>query len=266
MLYLVRRTARRISTYWQILTRRDRVISDMDDEMRFHVEMQTERLMKEHGLPLEEARRRALVSFGGVEKYKEAGHDVHGLRWLDALLLDSRFSLRMLLKHRGLTLAGAFAMAVAIAVGATAFEVIADVLDSPLPLPGGDRIVAIDFIATDPGSPEQKVIHEFAALRGPVTTIEHFSGFRNAQHNLVAAETAPEPVPVAEITASAFAITNTPPLLGRYLLPSDETESSSPVLVIGYEAWQRRFAGDRNVVGREVTLGGAPRTVVGVMP
>ena len=266
MVHLVRRTARRISTYWQVLTRRGRLTSNMDEEMRFHVEMETERLMKEHGLPVEEARRRALVSFGGVEKFKEAGHDVYGLRWLDALLLDLRFSLRMLLKHRGLTMVGAFAMAVAIAVGATAFEVISDVLDSPLPLPGGDRIVAIDFIGTDPGSPEQQVIHEFAALRGPLTTIEHFSGYRNAQHNLVAAETAPEPVAVAEITASAFAITNTPPLLGRYLLPSDEAESGPPVVVIGYQAWQLRFAGDRNVVGRTVTLGGVSRTVVGVMP
>jgi predicted permease len=238
----------------------------MDEEMRFHVEMQTERLVKELGLPPEEARRRALVSFGGVEKYKEAGHDVRGLRWLDALLVDSRFSLRILLKHRGLTMVGAFAMAVAIAVGATAFEVIADVLDSPLPLPGADRVVAIEFIGSDPGSPEQQVIHEFAALRGPLITVEHFSGYRNAQHNLVAAETAPEPVAVAEITASAFAITNTPPLVGRYLLPSDEAESAPPVLVIGCEAWQRRFAGDRNVVGRTVTLGGVPRTVVGVMP
>ena len=266
MVHLVRRTVRRISTYWQLLTRRERVTAEMDEEMRFHVEMQAERLMKEHGLPVEEARRRALVSFGGVEKYKEAGHDVHGLRWLDALLLDSRFGLRMLLKHRGLTMVGAFAMAVAIAVGATVFEAIADVLDSPLPLPGGDRLVAVDFIGSDPSEPEQQVIHEFAALRGSLTTVEHFSGYSNAQHNLVAAETAPEPVAVAEITASAFAIANTPPLLGRYLLPSDEAESASPVLVIGHQAWQVHFAGDRNVVGREVTLGGVPRTVVGVMP
>jgi hypothetical protein len=103
----------------------------MDEEMRFHVEMQTERLVKEHGLPVDEARRRALASFGGVEKYKEAGRDVHGLRWLDALLLDSRFSLRMLLKHRGLTMVAAFAMAVAIAVGTTAFETISGMLRRP---------------------------------------------------------------------------------------------------------------------------------------
>ena len=134
MLHLVTRTGRRLLSYWHLLTRRDRVTSEIDAEMRFHIDMETERLAKEHGLPLEEARRRALVSFGGVEKYKEAGHDVHGLRWLDALLLDSRFSLRMLLKHRGLTMVAGFAMAVAIAVGTTAFETISGMLDSVLPV------------------------------------------------------------------------------------------------------------------------------------
>ena len=266
MFHLVRTAFRQLSSYWQGRRGRKRAMADIDDEMRFHVEMETERLMTRERLSLSEARRRALVSFGGVEQFKEAGYDVRGLRWLDVLLLDARFSLRMLVKHRGLTLAGAFAMAVAIAVGATAFEVIADVLDSPLPLPGGDRIVAVDFFGTDAGSPEQKVIHEFAALRGPLTTIEYFSAFKNAHHNLVGAATAPEPVPVAEITASAFAITNTPPLMGRYLLPSDEAESALPVLVIGHHAWQRQFAADPDVIGRTVTLGGVPRTIVGVMP
>ena len=99
-----------------------------------------------------------------------------------------------------------------------------------------------------------------------MTTVEHISAYRDAQHNLVAAETAPEPVEVAEITAFAFTITNTPALLGRYVLPSDEADAASPVVVIGYQAWQRHFARDPNVVGRTVRLGGVARTVVGVMP
>ena len=266
MLHLVTRTGRRILSYWHLLTRRDRVTSEIDAEMRFHIDMETQRLTEEHGLPLEEARRRALVRFGGVEKYKEAGHDVHGLRWLDALLLDSRFSLRMLLKHRGLTMVAGFAMAVAIAVGTTAFETISGMLDSVLPLSGGDRFVQLQFIRAETGSEEERLMREFAALRSTLTTVEHISAFRDAPHNLVAAETAPEPVVVAEITASAFAITNTPALLGRYLLPSDEADAASPVVVIGYQAWQLHFATDPNVVGRTVRLGGVPRSVVGVMP
>ena len=266
MMHLIRRVVARVETCWRVLTHGSHVVSEMHDEMRFHVEMETERLMREQGLPPGEAHRRALVSFGGVEKYKEAGRDVRGLRWLDAILLDFRFGVRMLIKHRGLTLVGAFAMAVAIAVGTTVFESVSAMLDPALPFPSGGRVVSLKFVGSASGMPERRVIHEFAALRGHLVTVEHFGAFRNEEHNLVAAETAPEPVLVAEITASAFAITGTPALLGRYLLPADEPESAAPVVVIGYDAWQLRFGGDRNVVGRSIGLGGVPRTIVGVMP
>ena len=99
------------------------------------------------------------------------------------------------------------------------------------------------------------MLHDFAALRDQLVSVEHFGAFRNAQHNLVSAMTAPQPVLVAEVTASAFAIARTPALLGRYLLESDEPESASPVVVIGYQAWQLRFGGDSNIVGRTIISG-----------
>jgi putative ABC transport system permease protein len=210
-------------------------------------------------------RRNAWVSLG-LERRNDAGHEAHGSRWLDALWLDARFSLRMLVKHRGLTMVAGFAMAVAIAVGTTAFETISGMLDSALPFPGGERFVQLQFVGANGGGEEEQLMHEFVALRGQLRTVEHLSAYRTAQHNLVAAETAPEPVEVAEITPSAFAITNTAPLLGRYLLPSDEADSASPVVVIAYQAWQLHFARDPNVVGRTVRLSGVPRSVVGVMP
>ena len=76
----------------------------------------------------DEARRKAHVAFGGVERYKEEGRDTCGRGWIDAISLDARLGLRMLVKHRWLTLVGGFAMAVAIAVGATFFEVVTEVL------------------------------------------------------------------------------------------------------------------------------------------
>src|SRR5688500_15022018 len=139
-------------------------------------------------------------------------------------------------------------------------------LDSALPFAGGERFVQLQFVRAAGGGEEEQLMHEFAALRGQLRTVEHFSAYRTAQHNLVAAETAPEPVEVAEITASAFAITSTAPLLGRYLLPADEADAASPVVVVAYKAWHLHFARDANVVGRTVRLGGVPRTVVGVMP
>lgn len=208
--------------------------------------------------------KRAIARIGALSPF--AGRSPGGPRWVDAILLDARFGIRMLVKHRGLTAIGAFAMAVAIAVGATTFAAVSAMLDPALPFPGGDRIVSLKFVGSNAGSAERRVIHEFAALRGQLVTVEHFGAFHDAEHNLAAAETAPEPVRVAEITASAFAITGTPALLGRYLVPADELESASPVVVIGHDAWQLRFGGDRNVVGRAITLGGVPRTIVGVMP
>jgi len=189
-----------------------------------------------------------------------------GFRWADAILLDVRFGIRVLVKHRGLTVVGVFAMAVAIAVGATTYAAISAMLDPALPFPDGGRVVSLKFVGSDAGTSERRVLHEFTALRGQLATVEHFGAFIDAEHNLVAAETAPEPVLVAEITASAFAIASTPALLGRYLLPADEPESAPPVVVIGHEAWQLRFGGDPNVVGRTISLGGVQRTIVGVMP
>ena len=238
---------------------------DFADELQSLIELHTDDNIRA-GMTPAEARRQALARVGSVAAVKEAHRDRRGLPGLEALVFDLKFGARMLAKYPGLTIVGGFATAVAIAVGATAFESISGILDSPLPLPGGDRMVTLELVGSNPGEEEQKVIHDFAALRTALTRVEHFSAYSNAQHNLVGAETAPEPVRVAEITPSAFAITNTPALRGRYLLPSDEAADAPPVVVIGYQAWRDRFAGDPQVIGRTVQLGGISRAVVGVMP
>jgi predicted permease len=213
-----------------------------------------------------EAKRQAFVRFGGVEKYKEEGREVRGFSWLDGVSLDARLGVRMLVKHRWLTLVGGVAMTVAIAAGATAFEVINDLLDPTLPFPNGDRVVAVKYVATTTGGADYHELHAFSAWRDRLTTLEHVGAFRTAQHNFVAPNASPEPIEVAEITASAFDIAQTPPLLGRYLLRSDEQAAAAPVVVIGYDAWRLRFNADRQIVGRAIQLGGTFHTVVGVMP
>jgi hypothetical protein len=113
------------------------------EEIEFHIDMETERLRREEGLSADDARRRALIAFGGVVNHKEALHDGRGLRWLGGLSLDFRLGLRMLVKYPGLTIVGSIAMAFAIWVGAVTFEMVTLLLHPRLPLPGGDRIVQI---------------------------------------------------------------------------------------------------------------------------
>jgi putative ABC transport system permease protein len=251
---------------WAALWRGGRLDAAMHEEMRFHIDMEAERLEREHGLPPGEARRRAAVAFGGVEKYKEQGRDTRGLRWLDMLSLDAKLGARMLVKHRGLTLVGGFALAVATGIGATAFESMRELLDPDLPIANGDRVVSVRYTSSSTGRPERRTLHDFIEWRDELTSIRHLTAYRPIQHNLVASGAPPEPVKVAEITASGFAIAGTPPIRGRYLVPADERADSAPVVVVGHQAWLTRFGGDEGLVGRTITLGGTPHVVVGVMP
>jgi putative ABC transport system permease protein len=257
---------RQLRSAWRALRRSSQLDAAMQDEMRFHIEMEAERLVREKGLDPREARRQAHVRFGGLEKYKEQGRDTRGLQWLDAVSLDARLAVRMLVKHRGLTLVGGFAMSVAIAIGAMFFEVMTEMLNPALPMEDGGRVVALQYATAIPGNPERRVLHDFVAWREELVSIEQLAAFRTAQHNLVSGTEPAEPIKVAEITASGFAVARTPPLVGRYLLPADERAGAPPVVVLGHQAWQTRFAGDPQIVGRAINLGGISHAVAGVMP
>ena len=254
----------RARAIWRVLWSSRQLERDMQDEMRFHIEMEAERLERERRLAPTDARRQAHIRFGGIESLKEAGRDVRGRRWLDALAFDSRLGARMLVKNRGLTLVGGFAMAVAIGLGATTFEVLNEMV-SPLPIEEGDRVVAIRDAVVGPAVASD-VPREIGVWRERLTSIDELAAFRNVQQNLIAPPAPPGPIRLAEITASGFAIARTRPLMGRHLLPADEDAAAPPVMVISHRAWRTHFVADPQIVGRVVTLGGTARTIVGVMP
>ncbi|HEX8696450.1 MAG TPA: ABC transporter permease [Longimicrobium sp.] len=245
---------------------RAREEAEMDEELRFHLEMETERLMREEGLGPAEARRRARVAFGGVEKYKEEVRDARGLGWLTGMSLDFKLGLRMLLKYPGLTLVGGLAMAFAIWVGAGTFEFVTQVLRPTLPLDEGGRIVGVRNWDAAAGRPHDRALHDFAAWRHELRAVGELGAFRTLERNLITGAGEAEPVEVAEISASAFRLARVPPLLGRSLVETDEQAGAPPVVVIGHDVWKTRFGGDPGVVGRTVRLGSAEATVVGVMP
>src|SRR5688500_15685282 len=114
----------RLRSFWRGVRRPDQLWDEMGEEMRFHVEMEAERLQRERGLDPAEARRHAVVAFGGVEKYREAGREASGFAWLGGLTLDFRLGGRMLVKYPGLTIVGGLAMAFAICVGAVVFQMV----------------------------------------------------------------------------------------------------------------------------------------------
>jgi putative ABC transport system permease protein len=245
--------------------RRDATERDLDEEMAFHLEMQTRENLRA-GMAPEEARRQAALAFGGAERFKEEVRDARRLGWVPGLSLDLRLGARMLAKSPGLTLVGGLGMAVAIAIGAGAFSFFYGSLFTPLPLDEGGRIVALENWDTEANNEERRSLHDFVAWRGELRSVRELAAFRTVGRNLVAPGAQAEPVTVAEMTASGFRVARVPPLLGRYLVDDDERAGAAPVVVLGHDVWRTRFAGDPEVVGRTLHLGSTAHTVVGVMP
>ena len=251
---------------WQLLFAREATESRMNDEMAFHIEMETDRLVREQKLSREEARRRALVTFGGVTQHKEAMRDARGFAWLGGLSLDFKLGFRMLRKYPGLTIVGGLAMAFAIWVGAVAFQMVMLGTSPTLPLPDGDRIVRIRNYDVAETEPESRVLYEFTLWRQSLSSIVDIGAFRDVTRNVIAADGKGRAVDVAEMTASGFRIAPTRPLMGRVLAASDEKAGAAPVVVLGYDVWRHQFASDPAILGRSVQLGDVFATVVGVMP
>ncbi len=258
----------RARSLWQGVRRRSDVEAEMQEEFRLHLELRTADLIRA-GLSPDEATRRARIEFGSIEQFKDEGRGSRGLRRVDDLrfsLLDLKLGVRMLVRYPGLTLVGGLAMAFAIWLGAGAFELLTQVVRPTLPLPDGDRIVAIRNWDAATSRPEPRALHDFVTWRRQLRTVQDVGAYRTLERNLIIGEGRGEPVEVAEITASAFRVARVRPLLGRALVDADEQAGAPPVVVLGHDVWQRRFAGDPSVIGRVVRLGTLQSTVVGVMP
>jgi predicted permease len=180
--------------------------------------------------------------------------------------LDWKLGARMLLKHPALTIIGGLSLAAAITIGVVGLEVADELLYKRLPFDEGSRVVRLETQDLAASRAEQRMLHDFAVWRRSLKTIVELGAARVSERNVLTGEGRVEALRVAEITASAFPLTRVPPLLGRPLQPADEMPGAEPVVVLGYDVWQRQFLQDPAIIGRIVTVGRTARTVVGVMP
>ena len=251
----------------RLLFARQAAESRMNEEFRFHLDMEADRLVRERGLPPDEARRVAYVAFGGVENHKEALRSDRGLAWLAGMSLDLKLGLRMLVKYPGLTFVAIAGMAVAVAIGAVSFGIISNFVRTDIPLDEGDRIVAVQNLvagSNDEGRPIH--LHDLVSWRAELRAVDPIGAYRTLDRNLITRNGRPEPVRLAEMTASGFRIARVPPLIGRYFDEDDERKSAPPVVVIGHSVWQTRFGGQPDVIGNTLRLGATEHTIIGVMP
>jgi putative ABC transport system permease protein len=246
------------------LFRRGDLERDLDEEIRFHLEMEAEANIL-RGMAPDEARRTALVAFGGVERAREEHRDARGTRLLDDARADLRYAVRWLARSPGFTLPAVLTLALGVG-GATAVASVVDgVLLRPLPYPEAHRLVAVWSLTRGEVEPWASSPPDFRAFRDGTKAFEALGGYYDGAANLLLNG---EPVRLAAVraTAGTFQLLGVPPALGRAFRKDEERPGADRVVILSHAVWRGRFGGDPSVVGSTVVLDGAPHTVIGVMP
>lgn len=241
--------------------------AEMEDEFRLHMELRATELER-GGVSANEAMRRARAEFGGVRNFTELGREARGLAWFDAVRfswLDFKVGGRMIAKYPGLTIMAAFAIGIAVAIGAGVCGAISTLRSASLPLDEGGRVVGIQLLDVKSRNPERRIARDFVEWRTGLRSVVDVGAFRPIFPNVGAGEFR-EPLRGVEMSAAGFRVARVPPLFGRYLVDNDEQADAAPVIVLGYDVWRGRFNADSSVVGRTILVGDTQRTIVGVMP
>ena len=194
-----------------------------------------------------------------ADRASEARRTLWRVSWLDVKL-----GLRMFIKYPGLSLVSVTGMAVAIAIGAGYFTVLGTWLDATLPLPEGDRIVSIRNLVNG-SSLDDASGADVLEWRDALKSMRDLGAYRNEGRN-ISADGRTDVIQVAAMSASGFRAARVAPIMGRALVDDDEHPGAPPVVVIGYEEWQKRFEADARILERTVRLDNTVHAIVGVMP
>jgi putative ABC transport system permease protein len=252
------------------LVARGGIDRDLDDEMRFHLEMEVA-LNIQRGMEPREARRAALLAFGGVQRYREQHRAERGARFLERIAQDLRYGARRVRRERGFSIP--VIATLGLGIGATvAVGVLADaVLIRPLPYPNAARLVMVGHRAPtagslDGGQSESTYLHYLRGNR----SLEAFGIYFERDLSLTG-EDKPARVVAALVTPSVFTTLGVNPLHGRYCSDTDDlvarsTGLGNALVVISHALWTSRYNGAEDVIGRRIEINRGGATVIGVMP
>ncbi|HEY6554558.1 MAG TPA: ABC transporter permease, partial [Vicinamibacteria bacterium] len=216
------------------------------------------------GLTPEEARRDALMKLGGVDLAKEAWRDRNTLPVLEHLVQDARYALRQLRQHAGF--AGTAILTLALGTGASVaiFAFVDAALLKPLPYQGSDRLVGV-FESVELFPQSNLSYPDYLDWKTMNTTLSSLEVFQQRGHRLTT-ETGALPATGARVSDGFFRTLGVTPVLGRDFQPGEDLLSAPRTVLLSYGAWQSRYGGSRDVLGKTVVLSGDPTVIVGVLP
>jgi putative ABC transport system permease protein len=244
------------------LFRRAQLDRDLDAELRSHLEMAFERNLAQ-GMDREQARRQALLDFGGVEQTRQIYRERRGLPFLDALLQDLRFAFRMLRKSPGFTSVAVLTLALGIGANTAIFSLVNGVLLQPLPYRNPDRLTIVWEKSRD-GSPENVGFATYLDWKTQNKSFEQLAVYSSWQPVLQIGE--PEQLNGLRVTSNYFRTLGVHPEIGRDFLPEEDAPNTNKVVILSHSLWQRKFDSDPNIVGKPINMNATQYIVAGVLP
>ena len=241
---------------------------ELDEELAIHIEMATEDNVQ-RGMPLKEARRQALISFGALEAAKELHRDARGLPMVETLLQDLRFCLRTLRLNPTFTLFAVLSIALGVGASSTVFSVVNALLVRPLPFEQPERLL---WIENDEGPTQSEktvqVSHLLELQQGAslLADVAGYHGFERRGERRLISPGEPERLTGIRVTQGFFSTLGVRPQLGRLFTDEESQWNGPPAVLMSHHLWQRRFGGDPDLVGTSVTINDEAVAVVGVLP
>jgi predicted permease len=265
------------------LFRRKSVEAEMSEELRAHLDHQTEKYVRA-GLPLEEAKRRARIDLGGLDQVKEECRDSWGVRFINEVAQDLRYALRQLRRNPGFTIVAVLTLALGIGANTAIFSLIDAVMLRSLPVRDPGQLVVLNWTAHQPwnGSVETSYFGDcdsgsdknpsgcsfpypfLESLRSDKKAFSGVTAFAGPA-GLVLSGNGPARLVNGELVSGDYFLTlGVSAALGRTLGANDDSLNATPAVVLSYDFWQDAFGGERSAVGRTIQLNGVPFTIVGV--
>ena len=275
------RMSARLQTVFRALLHRRRFESEMEEEIRFHLDQRTSDLIA-HGLSPAEARRQARVEFGGLESHRDGMRHAFGMRWLDELAADLRYSTRLLRKSPGFTLIAVASLALAIGANTTIFSVANQILFERLAVSHPEQLHLLfhvdeentvfhanwgSWFTDDNGRKLSDVMTYpvYEQLRQHAPAADHVFAYKAIGTLNGSVNGNAIPVTVEAVSGNYFSEMGTVPQLGRGILPSDDTApGSGTVAVLSNGLWHSAFGGTPNALGKIIRVDSLPVTVIGV--
>jgi predicted permease len=239
---------------WRSLARRRAAEQDLADEIAYHLEAEAQRRVA-RGEEASAARQATRAAFA-VERTKEDCRDARGTAFVESVGRDLRVGARSLCRQPAYTVPALIALALGIGVTTAVFALVDGILVTRLPYPAPDRLISAN-VTYPAGGVE--------AARREISTFD-VAAYADGQVFTLAGDGPAMRVSGAKVSAELFRVIGAEPALGRVFRAGEDAPAQDRVVVLGHALWMSRFAGDRRVVGRAITVDGVAREVVGVMP